>query len=580
MDIREVLLQLRSTQSNRAVARATGTDRRTVQRYRKWASQHNLLDATRPLPPIEELQSLLNQTLPSKPPPQNVSSVEGYRSLVEQWHQCGVEGTAIWQRLAEQGYTGTLSSVYRFLRRLDPPQPGANATVRVERGAGEEAQVDFGYVGFMLDPTTGVARKTWAFVMTLSYSRHQYVEFVFDQSIGTWLSLHRHALEFFGGVPQRIVTDNLKSAVTKVYWDGTDPQLQASYRECAEHYGFLISPCRPRTPQHKGKVESGVHYLKRNFCGGRTPTSLTQANADVRQWCQTTAGQRNHGTTHHSPLVVFEEVERAALKPLPTSPYDLSVWKEVRLHRDCYVVFENAFYSAPFRLIGHKLRVRAGSTSVRLYNSSYELIATHTRASGPGERVTHQDHLPPYKLAGLNRNRPQVQEQADQLGPATGGVVRAMLSDPALDRLGTAARVVHLSRQFGDSRLEAACGRALAFGETDYKTIKGILVAGLDRAEDAAEIHTNTSRVNDKSGPGTRLTTPNEVPPAVEMVVGSPALASTSTSTRLFARSAEELLGHLFSPVASLAGAVVLGGLGLMWLSRLGSGVGGGTLWN
>lgn len=142
--------------------------------------------------------------------------------------------------------------------------------------------MDFGYAGYMLDPASGQARRTWAFVMTLANSRHQYVEFVFDQQVGTWLECHRHAFEFFGGVPQRVVLDNLKTAIIRACWD--DPQVQQSYRECAEHYGFLIAPNRPRTPEHKGKVEQGgVHYVKRNFLGGRAMTYITQANRDVRK---------------------------------------------------------------------------------------------------------------------------------------------------------------------------------------------------------------------------------------------------------------------------------------------------------
>ena len=158
----------------------------------------------------------------------------------------------------------------------------------------------------MLDPATGRRRRTWAFVMTLSRSRHQYVEFVFDQKVSTRLLCHRRAFESFGGVPQRLVIDNLKAAVTRACFD--DPQVQHSYRLCAEHYGFLIAPCRVRTPQHKGKVEQGgVHYLKRNFLGGREPTDLRQANRDVRRWCLTTAGQRVHGTTRQRPLDRFEQ---------------------------------------------------------------------------------------------------------------------------------------------------------------------------------------------------------------------------------------------------------------------------------
>jgi len=140
--------------------------------------------------------------------------------------------------------------------------------------------------------------------MTLAYSRHQDVEFVFDQTLPTWITLHRNAFAFFGDVPQRIVMDHLKAGITRACFD--DPLVQATYRECAEHYGFLIAPCAPRTPEHNGKVEQGgVHYVKRNFLAGRALTTSLQANADVRTWCHTVAGMRNHGTTHDPPLLRF-----------------------------------------------------------------------------------------------------------------------------------------------------------------------------------------------------------------------------------------------------------------------------------
>src|SRR5690349_9837220 len=295
MDIRNVVRHLRATANLSAIQRATGLNRRTLARYRTWAQTHGLLDPTRPLPALEEFQQLLATTLEAPaPPPQTVSSVEPYRALVEQLQAQGVEGTAILQRLKERGYTGTQSSIYRFLHHLNPHRQ--LPAVRVEREPGTEAQVDFGYAGRMLDPESGTLRKTWAFVMTLAYSRHQYVEFVFDQTLPTWITLHQHAFSFFEGVPHRIVLDNLKAGILKACWD--DPQVQTTYRECAEHYGFLLAPCRPRTPEHKGKVEQGgVHYVKRNFLGGRTPTTITQANDDVREWCLTTAGLRTHGTT-------------------------------------------------------------------------------------------------------------------------------------------------------------------------------------------------------------------------------------------------------------------------------------------
>lgn len=399
--------------------------------------------------------------------------------------------------------------MYRFLHRLHPPSPDTPA--RIERAPGEEGQVDFGYAGRMLDPESGHARKTWAFVMTLAWSRHQYVEFVFDQSLPTWIALHRNAFAFFGGVPRRVVLDNLKAGIAQACFD--DPQIQTSYRECAEHYGFLIAPCAPRTPEHKGKVEQGgVHYLKRNFLGGRTATTISQANTDVLVWCRTTAGLRCHGTTKEQPLLRFQTTEQAALKPLPTSPYDLAIWKRAKLHRDGYVVFEQAFYSAPFRLTGQTLWVRGGSQQVCLYTSAYELVATHPRAERPGERLTHADHLLPAKQPGALWTREVCLTLAAEVGSATSEYVQRLYADPSVERHPRVVRVLKLRTTVGDTRLEAACARALDYDELSYASLKRIL-----------EQHLETL----------------PAPPA-----------PPSVPARTFARSATELLGHLFGGLA------------------------------
>ena len=509
MDLRELLRHLQTTTNLSAIQRATGLNRRTLMRYRAWAAEQGLLVG--PLPPPEELQQLVARTLAPPAPPQTVSSVAPYRDLVLDLHARGVEGTAIWQRLGERGYTGSLSSVYRFIHQCDPAAP--DVTVRVERAPGAEAQVDFGYAGYLLDDATGARRRAWAFVMTLAYSRHQYVEFAWDQGLPTWIALHRHAFAFFGGSPQRVVLDNLKAGVAKASFD--DPQIQATYRECAEHYGFLVAPCAPRTPEHKGKVEQGVHYVKRNFLGGRVPTTLARANADVRAWCETTAGSRRHGTTKDAPLARFAAVERAQLRPLPPEPYDLAVWKEVTLHRDCHVVFAQAFYSAPFRLVGQRLRVRGGSREVRLYTTDYQLVATHTRAPRPGVRQTHPDHLPTAKLPQLLWGRDLCGTLAAEVGPAAADVVRQLLADPVVDRHSRVVRILRLREAVGDARLEAACARALRYDDLTYVTIKRILTQGLEE----------------------------ETAPAAAV---APA--------RAFVRTAAELLGHVFGGVTWTSG--------------------------
>ena len=505
VDIRELLRHLRDTTNDSAIQRATGLNRRTIVRYRRWAEEQGLLEG--PLPPIEQLQALITSTLTLPLPPQTTSSVEPYRDLVLQLHRDGVNGTAIRQRIAELGFAGSLSAIYRFLHRLAPAE--VDVTVRVETPPGEEAQVDFGYAGKLLDPESGLKRKAWAFVMTLSWSRHQYVEFVWDQSVATWLTLHRHAFEYFGGSPKRIKLDNLKAAITQACVD--DPQVQQAYRECAEHYGFLIDPCRPRTPEHKGKVESGVKYVKRNFLGGRKETSISQANADVLEWCRTTAGQRRHGTTKEQPLTRFTTTERGVLLPLPSSPYDLAIWKVVTVARDCYVVFENAYYSVPFRLLAQQVQIRGGCTEVRIYTQDWQLVATHARALKAGERLTHLDHLPPEKLPGLLLGKESCRARAAEIGPATSEVVERLFADPAIDRLRTVGRILRLEETFGAKRLEAACARALAFEEPAHRTIKQILTQGLEHER---------------------------------------APTSSAPEARTFVRGAFELLGHLFGGAA------------------------------
>lgn len=318
-DIREMLRQVRLGASDRGIVKAMHVSRKTVKKYREWAKEQGLLEGE--LPPTDQLVALLQATLPAVPPPPMASSVEPHRERVQDWREKGLEVQAIWQKLVkDHAFSGAYDAVWRFVQELEPGLP--EATVRVEVQPGEEAQVDFGYVGQLLDLRTGKLRRCWAFVMTLSFSRHQYVEFVFDQTVETWLRLHRNAFSYFRGVPKRIVLDNLKAAIIKASVE--DPEVQRSYRELAEHYYFLIAPCRPRTPEHKGKVESGVHYVQRNFMAVHEPKDIPQANEGVLDWIETWAGQRNHGTTRQKPLERFREVEQAALLPLPDEPYDLA----------------------------------------------------------------------------------------------------------------------------------------------------------------------------------------------------------------------------------------------------------------
>ena len=475
LEIRELIRRLQLGETDRQIARDLQVSRKTVSKYRRWAQQHDVLTA--PLPDPATLQAQLKTTLPVSPPPTIPSKVTPFRDQVIALRQRGVECQAIYDILREQhAFAGSYGSVYRFVRHLEPRTP--EAYVRVETGPAEEAQVDFGYAGLLHDPASDTLRKAWAFVMTLSFSRHSYVEFVFDQEVDTWLRCHRRAFEWFGGVVRRVVLDNLKAAI--VHAALYDPVVQRAYRECAEHYGFLISPCRPRTPEHKGKVEQGgVHYVKRNLLAGRAFRDVREANERALVWCVETAGRRIHGTTKEVPLERFDTIEREALLPLPTAPYALATWKQAKLHPDCHVVFDHAFYSAPHRLIGQKLWVRAADTTVRIFHQ-HELVTTHARATRRGQRLTNPDHLPPAKVAGLFATPASCVRRAADIGPATSEVIGRLLGDRPLDRLRTVLGILKLAHKFGPRRLEAACARAVQYDDLAYSTLKRILDRGLD----------------------------------------------------------------------------------------------------
>ncbi len=480
LDVREMVRRFRKGESNRRIARDLNVSRITVKKYRKQMTESLLLEEKELATPkmVEEILQQSKSTEVRGP----VSSLEPYRDYVKEKREKGVEMKALLNLLHERGYDGSYSSLRRFIRRLEPFQ--IEPTIRVETKPGEEAQVDFGYVGMLYDSQRERLRKAWIFVMTLCYSRHQYAEIVFDQKVETWVELHVSGFEWFGGVVSRVVLDNLKSGIVKAVLH--DQEAQRSYRELAEHYDFLISPCRPYTPQHKGKVESGVRYAKRNAMAGREFANEIEANAHLRRWVLETAGVRDHGTTHEQPLVRFER-ERESLLPLPAKRYEIVTWKNIKLHADCHVVFDYAYYSAPHRLIGQQLWVRGLPKRVEIC-LDYDRIATHPRAVRKGQRLTIPDHLPPDKLAGLMPEPVRLRAQAEEIGSNTKEFIDQLLGEKPLDRLRGAQAVLKLQKRFGERRLEAACHRALRFDEIHYQTVKNILHKGLEQEPITAEL--------------------------------------------------------------------------------------------
>ena len=472
--LRELIYRLRAGESQRRVAKDLGMSRTTVSKYRTWAKAQGYLDPSQPLPDDATLAAAWGEPVQ---PSRAESSVEPYRDVVREWVEQGVEMMAIWQHLQDDfQYPGSYTSVRRFVNKMRAAEP--EVFVRVHTAPGEEAQVDFGSVGQLYDPARGRSRRAYVFVATLCYSRHQYAELVFDQKIPTWIGLHRRTFESWDGVPKRIVVDNLKAAVLKVLVH--DPLLGEAYRRMAQHYGFVISPTRPRTPRHKGKVENGVHYVQRNFMAGREFLDIDTANQHLRIWVQERAGARDHGTTHKAPLSLFNEHEKAALLALPETPFTLREVKSVKVHPDCHVRIDKSYYSVPYILVGHKLDAYIGERIVEIYQG-VELIATHERSLQPGEWHTRLEHYPQHKAAYLERTPAYCRQVAARLGVATGRVVETLLGDRPLYRLRSVQAILRLEETVGADRLEAACARALYFGDPSYRRIKTILNAALDR---------------------------------------------------------------------------------------------------
>ena len=255
-EYRIVLAQMRRGISEREIARSHCMGRNKLAALRTLAPQHGWLDAQTPLPEEAQIAAALGGP---KLAASTVSSLQPHRQRIAAWLEQGVSGTTILAALRRNhGYQGSYSSMYRMIVSIRGERL-PEATVPLSFEPGEAAQVDFG-AGPMLVHPAGALRRTWAFVMTLCFSRHQYVEFVWDQTVATWLGCHRRAFEWFGAEPRRLIIDNAKCAILKASIH--NPVVQRAYAECAEGYGFRIEPCPPRDPQKKGIVESGVKYVK------------------------------------------------------------------------------------------------------------------------------------------------------------------------------------------------------------------------------------------------------------------------------------------------------------------------------
>ena len=307
------------------------------------------------------------------------STAAPFRSVIEEKRAQGFSVQRIWQDLTEEyGYGASYESIKRYLRGLDAPKRAVGV---YHSAPGEEGQVDFFRGAPTFRAESGEWQRPWVFRMTLCHSRHGYEEAAWDQKLETFLRLHEHAFQDFGGVPRIVRQDNLKAAVTRACF--YDPDSNEIYLAFGQHWGFTPLPTRPRTPRENGKEERSGGYVKHNALQGRRFESLDAHNAFLRQWNQTVARLRIHGTTRKQVWTHFVETERAALQSVAVEPFPFFETGTRTVHQDGHVEVRGAFYPAPLPLLNETVRVRWDQHLVRLFHHD-TLVGVHRRL-GPGQ---------------------------------------------------------------------------------------------------------------------------------------------------------------------------------------------------
>ena len=372
-------------------------------------------------------------------------------------------------------------------------------TMRQTHVAGERLFVDYAGTALeMIDGTTGEIIAAQLFVATLGASSYTYAEATFSQGIADWIGSHTRAFAFFGGVSAMVVSDNLKSGITKACF--YEPAVNRSYAEMAAHYDTAIVPARPRKPRDKAKVEAAVLLATRWIIAklrNRQFFSLGELNDAVRD-CVTTLNERASRHLGASRRALFDDLERSALKPLPAEPYVYAAWKQCRAGLDYHVEVEKHYYSVPYILLRETMWARITARTVEVFHHG-KRVAAHVRSSSNRKHTTVREHMPSSHQRYADWTPERIKRQADETGPKTSALIEIILRERTHPEQGFRASVGILrhAKTFGRERLEAACDRALEIGARSYTSVTSILKTNLDRKRPApatdgpAITHTN-----------------------------------------------------------------------------------------
>ncbi len=481
--IKEVLrLKFATHLSQRQIARSLKLSTGVVAKYLAAAERAGLREW--PLPEEMDEAALARTLWPqSDPPPaatQRLATLD-FASIHTELKRKGVTRLLLWEEYAAahpEGYGYTQFCVlYRDWRsRL-------KLSMRQTHRAGEKLFVDYcGPTVPVVNIATGEVREAQVFVAVMGASNYTYAEATWTQSLPDWISSHTRAFSFFGGTPQLVIPDNLKSGVTRAC--RYEPLLNTSYAEMLAHYGTAAMPARPYKPRDKAKVEVGVQVVERWILARlrqHTFFSLFDLNLTIRHLLSR-LNERPFKKLSGTRRSQFEAIDRPALSPLPPQAYEYAEWKRARVNIDYHVEVAGHYYSVPHSLVKREIEVRLTATAVEFFHHS-KRVASHLRSSQRGAHSTQPDHMPRAHRAHLEWTPGRFLTWASEIGPQTRDLVRHLLEQKSHPEQGyrSCLGLLGLGKRYGTDRLEAACQRALALSSPTRRSVLSILRRGLDQ---------------------------------------------------------------------------------------------------
>lgn len=474
IEIVDVLRRRAAGDKISAIARATGMDRKTVRKYIRSAEEKGLAKESNVT--IEDVAYAVFREIHGNDNGGDGNTRDSillpHQDVIVDWlEREDLTLTKVHMKLIRSGVETSYSSLYRFVQKHIGC--GNSGTVRmVETEPGEVAEVDFGRLGYLFDNVLKRMRALHALVVTLVFSRYQYVYVTHKQDLPALIGGIEEAWEYFGGVTRRLIIDNMKAAVVKS--SRYEPIFNRTFLEYSQYQDFIIDPAVARHPQGKATVERQIPYVRENFFKGEQFIDCEHVQREAVKWCTDAAGMRIHGTTRKRPRIVFEEQEKAHLLPPREERFDIPKWGTVKVHPDHHIRFGNALYSLPTEYIGKKVEIRADSKLTRIYNQG-ALIKTHPVVP-EGKRSTDYEDYPAHKTPYAMRNCDYYIAKAKEAGSNCGSFMEQLLSgDFPWSKLRQAQKLIRLSEKYGTARVEQACVRALSFSLIDVFRLERII---------------------------------------------------------------------------------------------------------